>query len=895
MVGKNKKVLEIGPASGYVTRALRRWGCNVTCIEIDGKAASIARKYSHRMIRGDVETLDLRKTLGKEKYDVVLLGDVLEHLKDPGSVLRRLQRYLKPAGYVVATLPNIAHGSVRLLLLDGILDTKRTGILDSTHLHFYTRKTILQLFGNSGYSIQFVKEIRARISAAENLQLDLKKYPPDLIRAVEADPDATVHEFALIAKPERVRLSKRNLRRHGELVTQGLQPETDAVTREIRRFLEQRQTMAEELSAKSQISRLLESLERLLALYSRRLLRWARDWLATGRDGSSSTLLSYAEFYKGNEWVKLANDLDQAKASVARHESTIQSLQDQVQFRDSELRRLEGGTQTKDSELVEELRTAVSERDSLSTKLQYATLELDTVKNSFGYRFIQFYSKRIDRALPEGTRRGEFRKIVVESLRIASTHGIRKLLGLALEKIKRREFYVIPTVPRVSIIESPLEGLLQITETDYSRPVELISQDVELKPLGASVSVIILTKSPPNDFEQTLERLRGQKGVVGQEILVVNSGGCDLRSLAKKYGVKEYGILPEEFEHAATRNYAAEKITGDYVVFMADDAVPATEHLLHDMTKIIESSRTVGAVTARQIPRSDADMMYCQAIWGHYRMLGLDRDRIVGSSRLEDLTPQQKRAICQIDDVCSCFRTDVFLKYKFVKGLGYAEDLELGIRMVKDGLQVAQLFSAGVIHSHNRPPSYYLRRSYVDYKVLSKLLDYQVPEFKSWPVESWNGLIDLILRLIGSLDFTVDALLACRLCDYNISKAFERIRKSIRKDFGLRGDTKTHNEDLLQILQRIKTISGYRPGSEALSRGNLLAERYLISLGTLEEWLSKSHQDLSSVEAQFFDTLYKMCAVEIGHALGEFMAYGTDAGSHEEKVSELDRFLSEGV
>jgi hypothetical protein len=145
------------------------------------------------------------------------------------------------------------------------------------------------------------------------------------------------------------------------------------------------------------------------------------------------------------------------------------------------------------------------------------------------------------------------------------------------------------------------------------------------------------------------------------------------------------------------------------------------------------------------------------------------------------------------------------------------------------------------------------------------------------------------------LDFTVDALVACRLCDCSISRAFERIRNGIREDLGLRGDAKTHNEDLLQILQRIKAISGYRPGSGALSGRSLLAERYLISLGTLEEWLSKSHQDLSGVEAQFFDTLYKMCAVEIGHALGEFMAYGTDAGSHEERASELDRFLSEGV
>ena len=213
MIGPNKKVLEIGPATGYVTKALRELGCEITSIEIDPKAARVARRYSNRTIQGDIETLDLRKTLNDEKYDVILFGDILEHLKEPSAVLRRVRPYLKQIGRVVATVPNIAHGSVRLLMLDGNFEPKLTGLLDSTHLHFYTRKTLVELFSISGYSVESVKEIRLPIHAAENLKLDIDKYPPDLIRAIESDPEATVYQFAVAATTARMRPARRGLAR----------------------------------------------------------------------------------------------------------------------------------------------------------------------------------------------------------------------------------------------------------------------------------------------------------------------------------------------------------------------------------------------------------------------------------------------------------------------------------------------------------------------------------------------------------------------------------------------------------------------------------------------------------------------------------------------------------
>ena len=103
LTGRNKKVLEVGPATGYVTQALAARGCRVTGIEINPEAAKVARPHCERMIIGSVEEIDFDETFAGEQFDVVIYGDVLEHLLDPEGVLRKTARVLAPGGYVVAS------------------------------------------------------------------------------------------------------------------------------------------------------------------------------------------------------------------------------------------------------------------------------------------------------------------------------------------------------------------------------------------------------------------------------------------------------------------------------------------------------------------------------------------------------------------------------------------------------------------------------------------------------------------------------------------------------------------------------------------------------------------------------------------------------------------------
>jgi GT2 family glycosyltransferase/glycosyltransferase involved in cell wall biosynthesis/2-polyprenyl-3-methyl-5-hydroxy-6-metoxy-1,4-benzoquinol methylase len=200
LTGENKKVLEVGPATGYVTRILQERGCGVTCVEIDPEAAAEAEPFCERMIVGDIQTLDMAETFGDERFDVMMFGDVLEHLVDPAAVLIKIREYLSPQGYIVASIPNIAHGSIRLSLLRGEFRYTELGLLDRTHLRFFNRQTIEQLFSDSGYQIDTWRPIKGDPFHTE-LELSEDDFPPYLRESIKSDPDAMVYQFVVIAKP----------------------------------------------------------------------------------------------------------------------------------------------------------------------------------------------------------------------------------------------------------------------------------------------------------------------------------------------------------------------------------------------------------------------------------------------------------------------------------------------------------------------------------------------------------------------------------------------------------------------------------------------------------------------------------------------------------------------
>ena len=201
LVPPGARVLELGCASGYMSSVLKeRLGCSVTAIEVSAEAAERAREHCARVVVGDAEALDLERLFGPAAFDAIVAADVLEHLRDPARVLQRLRPLLASGGAVVASVPNVAHGSVRLALLGGEFRYRDAGLLDRTHLRFLTRETLQDLFETAGYA--FTHWLRRRVSLEESEVDPPLRAVPAAIRAwIAQDPEATTYQFVVRAVP----------------------------------------------------------------------------------------------------------------------------------------------------------------------------------------------------------------------------------------------------------------------------------------------------------------------------------------------------------------------------------------------------------------------------------------------------------------------------------------------------------------------------------------------------------------------------------------------------------------------------------------------------------------------------------------------------------------------
>lgn len=157
MVKDGSSVLDVGCFAGFLGGELKeKKRCKVTGIDNDAKAISMARRKLDFAILADIEE---DKIAIKKKFDCIIFADVLEHTRDPEKVLRKFLPMLKKGGSVLVSLPNVAHPINRVRLLAGKWDYTETGIMDKTHLRFYTYKTARALLENSG--LRIVEEKKA--------------------------------------------------------------------------------------------------------------------------------------------------------------------------------------------------------------------------------------------------------------------------------------------------------------------------------------------------------------------------------------------------------------------------------------------------------------------------------------------------------------------------------------------------------------------------------------------------------------------------------------------------------------------------------------------------------------------------------------------------------------
>lgn len=152
IVGKKRTVLEIGSSTGYMTRAFLENGCIVDVVETDQKAVVKLPKAIRKVIQSSIEDSSVYPKLSS--YDFIIMADVLEHLGLPEKVLKELAQVATSETQLIVSLPNVASWVMRKqLFFKGDFEYQESGILDRTHLHFYTVNSLPKVIERNGWKV----------------------------------------------------------------------------------------------------------------------------------------------------------------------------------------------------------------------------------------------------------------------------------------------------------------------------------------------------------------------------------------------------------------------------------------------------------------------------------------------------------------------------------------------------------------------------------------------------------------------------------------------------------------------------------------------------------------------------------------------------------------------
>jgi len=189
-------ILDIGCGAGLLGTALKKDKKRfVIGVEYEPQIANQARAVLDDVIVGNIE--DKIDKFPSDYFDCIILSDVLEHLRNPQSVLKNLKNSLKDNGSIIASIPNVSHWSVLLPLLEGNWDYEDAGILDRTHLRFFTKNSILKIFSSAGLDI---KEIKATsIGDQSNIIKSVFNKTSNRINISSISEEANAYQYILKA------------------------------------------------------------------------------------------------------------------------------------------------------------------------------------------------------------------------------------------------------------------------------------------------------------------------------------------------------------------------------------------------------------------------------------------------------------------------------------------------------------------------------------------------------------------------------------------------------------------------------------------------------------------------------------------------------------------------
>lgn len=200
-VGRDKTVLEIGAGPGSISRPLREVnGCRMSAVELDEKSVEILKGFCQNVWRRDLNDPNWMDGIPEGAFDTVVIADVLEHIIDPWGALRRAAIFLKPGGSIVVSIPHASHAAILACLLNNDFDYRDWGLLDRTHIRFFSMKNLQALFEGAGLRIDDFAFVLRHPEETEFAEA-WSQLPPRTRAVLESGDYANVYQVVVRASP----------------------------------------------------------------------------------------------------------------------------------------------------------------------------------------------------------------------------------------------------------------------------------------------------------------------------------------------------------------------------------------------------------------------------------------------------------------------------------------------------------------------------------------------------------------------------------------------------------------------------------------------------------------------------------------------------------------------
>ena len=193
-------ILELGSATGYFTRHLHdELKCTVDAVELDAQMAEQARPWCRRLVVGNLERLNLAEQFPDMHYDTILFADVLEHLRDPLVALQQAVSLLTEQGQILISVPNVSYAGLIAGLLQGEFIYRDEGLLDRTHLRFFTRSSLEALLHEAGLHVWDWQAVERPLWDSE-FRIRLETLPSAWVETLLGQPHALCYQWVAVAR-----------------------------------------------------------------------------------------------------------------------------------------------------------------------------------------------------------------------------------------------------------------------------------------------------------------------------------------------------------------------------------------------------------------------------------------------------------------------------------------------------------------------------------------------------------------------------------------------------------------------------------------------------------------------------------------------------------------------